>query len=148
MTDQEKENVAKRFGWAHSHVGINRDTSERATPSECPLNKLTMIPIADRMELAFMAGLNYREIHAWHDAHGDYLPDIGREVIVMCHDFEDDTVHLRVSIAYRPGPEGWDGKNIATGEVTHYDVKTYGKGGWNQDKVKYWLDMPLPNEEE
>lgn len=81
----------------------------------------------------------------WHDAQGDDLPEIDREVIVLC-----DTSYgsYKVCFGHRPKPEGWDGRNILTDEVTHYTPKTYDKGGWNIPDVKWWLDCNLPNMEE
>lgn len=80
----------------------------------------------------------------WKEAQGDDLPDIDREVIVLLQDDPDDNIHMKVAIGHRPNPKGWDGKSLLTGEVTHYDVKTYDKGGWNQPNVVYWLDLNLP----
>lgn len=68
----------------------------------------------------------------WKDAHGDYLPDIDREVIVLIQDYPEDDEHLRVAFGHRPDPNG--------------DSKTYGVGGWNIENVKYWLDAKLPND--
>ena len=80
----------------------------------------------------------------WHDAHGDHLPELDREVIVLIQDYEDDPTHLRVSFGHRPNPKGWTGKSLSTGKIEHYTPKTFGKGGWNLDKIKYWLDVELP----
>lgn len=76
----------------------------------------------------------------WHHADGDDLPEIDREVIVLL-------TNGKVCFAHRPNPDGWDGKSITTGEVKHYDVQTYDKGGWNIPDVKWWLDLNLPMEE-
>lgn len=76
----------------------------------------------------------------WHDAQGDFLPDIDREVIVLCK-------NGKVCYGHRP-KEYWDGKNISTGEVTRHYPKRYDKGGWNIPDVKWWLDVDLPNLEE
>ncbi len=84
----------------------------------------------------FRAGANWRQEHLWHDAQGDDLPAIDREVIA----FQGG----KVVIAHRPDPAGWDGKSLSTGEVEHYTPQTYGKGGWNMPDVKYWLDAELP----
>ena len=71
-----------------------------------------------------------------------------REVVVFTQNFPDDAGIMRVSIAHRPNPDGWDGKSITTGKVEHYTPKTYDKGGWNQPDVVYWLDVDLPKETE
>ena len=77
----------------------------------------------------------------WKPADGDDLPEIDREVIVLLS-------NNKVCYALRPNPDGWDGRNILTGEVDHYTPKTYDKGGWNIPDVKWWLDLDLPKTEE
>ena len=84
----------------------------------------------------------------WKPADGDDLPEIDREVVVFTQNFPDDAGIMKVAIAHRPNPNGWDGRNILTGEVNHYTPKTYDKGGWNIPDVKWWLDLDLPNMEE
>ena len=76
----------------------------------------------------------------WHPADGDDLPEIDREVIVLLS-------NNKVCFAHRP-QEYWDGKNIATEEITRYYPKRYDKGGWNIPDVKWWLDLDLPKMEE
>lgn len=76
----------------------------------------------------------------WKPADGDYLPEIDREVIVLLS-------NNKVYYAHRP-QEFWDGKNIATGEITRYYPKRYDKGNWNIPDVKWWLDLELPKMEE
>lgn len=80
----------------------------------------------------------------WKDAQGDDLPEIDREVVVFTQNFPDDAGIMRVSIAHRPNPNGWDGKSLSTGKEEHFEPKTYDNGGWNIPDVKYWLDAPLP----
>ena len=90
-----------------------------------------------------------REIYCatpWKDAQGDDLPEYEREVVVFTQIFLDDTEMMRVAIGHRPNPDGWDGKNLSTGEVKHYTPKTYDKGGWNIPNVKWWLDCSMPKE--
>lgn len=77
----------------------------------------------------------------WKPADGDDLPEIDREVIVLLS-------NNKVCYAHRPNLNGWDGRNILTGEVDHYTPKTYDKGGWNIPDVRWWLDLDLPNMEE
>ena len=84
----------------------------------------------------------------WHPADGDDLPEIDREVVVFTQNFPNDAGIMKVAIAHRPNPNGWNGRNILTGEVNHYTPKTYDKGGWNIPDVKWWLDLDLPNMEE
>ena len=87
------------------------------------------------------------EQNLWHPADGDDLPEIDREVVVFTQNFPNDAGIMKVAIAHRPNPNGWDGRNILTGEVDHYTPKTYDKGGWNIPDVKWWLDLNLPMEE-
>lgn len=75
----------------------------------------------------------------WKDAQGDDLPPIDKEVIVLLD-------NGKVCYGHRP-KEYWDGKNIATGEVTRHYPKRYDKGGWNIPDVKWWLDADLPKME-
>jgi len=91
-------------------------------------------PVSDDLEEEQM-----NKKHLWKDAQGDDLPEIDRDVIAL--------QGRKVVFAHRPNPQGWNGKNISTGKVTHYTPKTYGKGGWNIPDVKYWLDAPLPDVE-
>ena len=84
----------------------------------------------------------------WKPADGDDLPEIDREVVVFVQNFPDDAGIMKVAIAHRPNPNGWDGRNILTGEVDHYTPKTYDNGGWNIPDVRWWLDLDLPNMED
>ena len=84
----------------------------------------------------------------WKSADGDVLPEIDKEVVVFTQNFPDDAGIMKVAIAHRPNPNGWDGRNILTGEVNHYTPKTYDNGGWNIPDVRWWLDLDLPNMEE
>lgn len=87
----------------------------------------------------FKEGMLYSRSSLWKPADGDDLPEIDREVIAIVEKFG----HYKVVFAHRP-PEYWDGKNILTGEVTHYYPKRYDKGNWNQPNVKWWLDIEVP----
>lgn len=101
---------------------------------------------------AFTQGALWAYAHLWHSADGDDLPEIDRDVIVLVGIKNpvttDSMLGFEVAFAHRPNPDGWDGKNITTGEVEHYDVQTYDKGGWNIPNVKFWLDLDLPKMEE
>ena len=89
---------------------------------------------------SFIAGAEWVLNHLCKPADGDDLPEIDREVIALLS-------NGKVVYAHRP-QEYWDGKNIATGEVTrHYPIR-YDKDGWNQPNVKWWLDLELPKMEE
>ena len=97
---------------------------------------------------SFISGAEWVLNNLWKPADGDYLPEIDREVVVFIQNFPDDAGIMKVAIAHRPNPNGWDGRSILTGEVDHYTPKTYDKGGWNIPDVKWWLDLDLPKTEE
>lgn len=109
---------------------------------------------ADR-DSAIMGRSNVRRVYeqaekdlGWHSV-DESLPPIDEEVIVLSDEMHGKKLPSACHISYghRPNPEGWDGKSIFTGKVTHHDVITY--DGWNIPGVKYWMPMPkLPEEEE
>ena len=85
----------------------------------------------------------------WKPADGDDLPEYDREVVAFQEIFSTDVdvpSLLKIVIAHRPYPEGYDGKSITTGQTKHYTPKTYDKGSWNIPDVKWWLDVELPKE--
>lgn len=79
--------------------------------------------------------------NVWKPADGDDLPEIDREVIALID-------NGMVVFAHRPDPKGWDAKSIITEKVEHYTPYTYGKGGWNQPNVKWWMKLPKMDKEE
>ena len=82
----------------------------------------------------------------WHSV-DECLPPIDEEVIVLTDEMHGKKLHCacHIGIAHRPNPEGWDGKDIFTGKITHHDVVTY--DGWNLPGVKYWMPCPIIPEE-
>ena len=72
----------------------------------------------------------------WNDAQGDVLPEIDREVIVLCN-------NGKVCFGHRPNPDSY-----ATVEGENFYPQTYDKGGWNIPDVRWWLDVSIPNLEE
>ena len=106
---------------------------------------------------AMLAGMNKMEEqmmkNLWKPADGDDLPEIDREVVVLIkynaqHNIHDEEYPTYwVGFGHRPNPDGCDGKDIDTNEVTHYTPKLYDKGGWNAPNIVYWLDARLPYEE-
>lgn len=79
----------------------------------------------------------------------DRLPEINEEVIVLTDEMNGRKFlsACHISYGHRPNPDGWDGKSIFTGKVTHHDVITY--DGWNIPGVKFWMPCPeIPKEEE
>jgi len=81
---------------------------------------------------SFERGAEWRDANLWHDAQGDDLPEIDREVIVI------DKMG-KVSFGHRPDPDEY-----ITYEYEKIYVKTYDKGGWNIPDVRWWLDAPMP----
>ena len=77
----------------------------------------------------------------WHSVK-ESLPPIEEEVIVLTDDIHGKIVPNSKMICYghRPNPNGWDGKNMETGKVTHYTPKTY--DGWNVPGVTHWMPCP------
>lgn len=89
------------------------------------------------------------EQNLWKSADGDDdLPELEREVVVFTQNFPNNAGIMKVCIAHRPNPKGWNGRNILTGEVEHFVPKIYGKGGWSMPDVKIWLDCKLPFKED
>ena len=81
----------------------------------------------------------------WYDAQGDILPEIDREVIVLC---DDGFKGYKVCFAHRPFAEGYDVKNLDGKVLDHITPRIYGKGGWSIPDVKWWLDADMPKEDE
>ena len=78
----------------------------------------------------------------------DTLPAIDEEVIALTNVMNGKELPTASCICYahRPNPNGWDGKDILTGKVTHHDVQMY--DGWNIPGVQWWIPCPkLPEEE-
>lgn len=145
--EEQIEKAAEEF------AGINYDIEEEADSFYHHVQKEAFIagaiyadahpsnPYKDVIE--HMSSNTYRvwKENLWHDAQGDFLPEIDREVIVLC-------INGKVCYGHRPNPDGWNGRNIITDEVNHYTPQIYDKGGWNIPDVKWWLDCKLPNMEE
>jgi len=102
-------------------------------------------PIAEQK---FIEGAQWQKEHLWKSADGNDLPEFEREVVVFTQDFPNDAGIMKVDIAHRPDPKGWDGKSIATGKIEHYTPKTYGTGGWSIPDVIIWLDVDISKLEE
>lgn len=83
----------------------------------------------------------------WIDVNKE-LPPIDEEVIVLTDNIHGTTVKGAnyISFGHRPNPEGWYGKDIFSGKVTHRIPKTY--NGWNIPGVHHWMYCPkLPEDE-
>ena len=94
---------------------------------------------------SFIAGAKWNLKNLWHDVQGDNLPEIDREVIVLC---DDGHGGYKVAFAHRPNKKGYLGKSLVTGNVETFYPHTYDKGGWNIPDVKWWLDCYMPKMEE
>lgn len=92
----------------------------------------------------FIEGVAWADAHhqnLWHDAQGDDLPEIDREVIVLCGDGHGGYM---VCFGHRPFAEGYDVKNLDGKVLDRITPRIYGKGGWSIPNVKWWLDVELP----
>ena len=69
----------------------------------------------------------------WHDAQGEYLPEIDREVVVLYQPYPLEGSEFAVTFAHRPNDK-----------CCGYTIERYGKGRWNIPNVIYWLDSELP----
>ena len=83
--------------------------------------------------------MKYKDAWKWHDAVSDDLPPIDEEVIAL-------DKRGKIAFAHRPNPKRWYGEKTMTG-VDYYYPKTYGKGGWNWDGVRWWMPCPQIPEE-
>lgn len=70
----------------------------------------------------------------WKPADGKDLPKIDREVIVL---IEPHYGYYEAAFAHRT-------QECTKVDDKVYEVLNYGKGGWNQPNVKWWLDFDLP----
>ena len=149
MTQKQKEKIAKNAAsiWCRC---FKCDGVVNETNIKCEKDRLaTCLQWYNGYRAALLALDDDRLFNnLWKPADGDNLPEIDREVVVFIQNFPEDAGIMKVAIAHRPNPNGWDGRNILTGEVNHYTPKTYDKGGWNIPDVKWWLDLDLPKMEE
>ena len=96
---------------------------------------------AQCVEFACKEMMEWEEEHQshWHDAQGDDLPPIDREVIVLLD-------NGKVRFAHRPVESYTAVSIINHSEMEEYYPKHYDKGGWNIPNVKWWCDISLPKE--
>lgn len=99
---------------------------------------------------AFMAGVAWHEEKAWVRV-SDRLPEIDREVVVLADISNKMGIRPRelqgepcyqICFAHRVDPN-----SFVKIEGKEYHPEGYGKGGWNIEGVKYWLDIPHPLEQ-
>ena len=169
MTDKEKEKLHQILSslWKNDDSVGKMCYNQALQDAQIAIDSLQEEPVSEELEEAafdyaedckyeggekllcvehFKAGTKWQKNHLWKPADGDNLPEIDREVVVFTQDFPNDAGMMRIAIAHRPDPKGWDGKSVTTGKVEHYTPKTYDKGGWNIPDVKFWLDVELPKE--
>ena len=72
--------------------------------------------------------------YPWVDAQGDFVPEYGREVVVIGRDG-------KVFYGHRPDP-----KEYVVVEGEKLFAKTYDKNGWNWPDIALWLDVKVPHE--
>ena len=86
----------------------------------------------------------------WHEDTSDesILPPYDEEVIALeaVRDRDGCVTGYRIGFAHRPDPRGYDGKSIVSGEVSRYEPKLYGDGGWNVPVTLWMKRPPLPKE--
>lgn len=85
---------------------------------------------------AFMAGVAWHEEKVWVRV-SDRLPEIDREVVVLTQ--ETPCKLYRICFGHRVNPNQ---KVYVEGKG--YQPVGYGKGNWNIEGVKYWLDLKMP----
>ena len=99
----------------------------------------------DYIESKMQEAVEEYKSHLWKDAQGDDLPEIDKEVIVLC---DDGHSGYKVCFGHRP-VESYTGISIINhSEMEEYYPEKHGKGGWNIPDVKWWLDVELPKAEE
>lgn len=97
--------------------------------------------VFDDERKAFVKGYEQALKDIWHKATDtNDLPEIDREVVAL-QGLKGGG--YRIVFAHRP-QASWVGTNIFTGEKTVRKPKRYGKGKWNMENVKWWLDVELP----
>lgn len=98
--------------------------------------------LKETIRMAVIDGALWADAHQdhWHDAQGDDLPPINKEVIVLLD-------NGKVCFAHRPVESYITISIINHSEREEYYPKHYDKGGWNISNVKWWLDVAIPTEE-
>ena len=149
LSKEEFEQLWEKYGAEEKEEPVSEDLIDIAKQyvkeHVIGIDKVTFSIATDM----FVSGAKWQKAHNWKPADGYDLPEIDREVIAFQETFPTDVdvpSLLKIVIAHRPNPEGYDGKSITTGQVEHYTPKTYDKGGWNIPNVKYWLDCSMPKE--
>lgn len=103
-------------------------------------SKEIVTPFPATVVVAFFKGAEWADEHQshWHDAQGDDLPPIDKEVIVLRNNGQ-------IAFGHRPNPDGEVWKHH-DGTLEHVHFETYDKGGWNIPNIKWWCDINLPKE--
>lgn len=106
-----------------------------------PLADVIANAITEGYKLGWLESLKY----LWKDAQEDDLPEIDREVIVLC---DDGHGGYKVCFGHRP-VESYTGISITNhSEMEEYYPERHDKGGWNIPDIRWWLDVELPKMEE
>lgn len=122
---------------------------KRAAKAVIDLVHLTSKDDDEAIVNAFQGGALWMESKAWELA-SRRLPEIDREVVVLADISNRMGIRPRelqgepcyqICFAHRVDPN-----SFVKIEGKEYNPEGYGKGGWNIEGVKYWLDIPHPFE--
>lgn len=139
--------------------GIKQVTKNRLTMTGleymrtiCPTTSVGKEPNREDVQDAFEDGIaeGYKQAEkdlGWHSVK-ESLPPYDEEVIVLTDYIAGKHVQgaNKLCFGHRPDPKGWDGKDLVTGKVEHFQPKTY--DGWNTPGVHHWMYCPKLNGEE
>ena len=123
---------------------------KRAAKAVIDLVHLTSKDEDEAIVNAFQGGALWMESKAWELA-SRRLPEIDREVVVLADISNKMGIRPRelqgepcyqICFAHRVDPN-----SFVKIEGKEYHPEGYGKGGWNIEGVKYWLDIPHPLEQ-
>lgn len=122
---------------------------KRAAKAVIDLVHLTSKDDDEAIVNAFQGGALWMESKAWELA-SRRLPEIDREVVVLAdisnrmgmrpRELQGEPCY-QICFAHRVDPN-----SFVKIEGKEYNPEGYGKGGWNIEGVKYWLDIPHPFE--
>ncbi len=128
---------------------MKQSTIKRAAKAASAIIHLTSKDEDEAIVNAFTGGALWREAKAW-ELVSRRLPEIDREVVVLADISNRMGIRPRelqgepcyqICFAHRVDPN-----SFVKIEGKEYHPEGYGKGGWNIEGVKYWLDIDLPFE--
>lgn len=82
-------------------------------------------------------------MNKWHDAQKDFLPPVGKEVLVLVQRYKDDPEHLSVCFGHRVNTEDTIQFTL-DGKIHDIHPQAFDEGGWNIPDVKWWTEFELP----